>query len=126
MKKYFMNRKQWGIETEKMIRKAIKDQQEYWARIIEQKILQAKDKITIEKNLEIRELEGQIRELKDMLKELRKDHVKVEKLKNELLSAHSGMNYQKKCLEEVQTAIGIRIGRMDYQLDQAEKVVKKQ
>ena len=126
MKQYFKSRKGWAIHTEKLITKTMKDQQEYWSRIMEQRIKQAKDKVYIEKQSEIRELQDEIDNKKNQIAELRKQNLEVEKYKNDLAAKIQSLDYQRKIFEEFVSQANIRIGMMDHAVKTSEKLLRKQ
>lgn len=125
IKKYFMNREQWGIETERLITREVERQEYNWSLIMEQRVIRAKDKILIEKNSEINELEDTIKLLKTEIHKLRKVDIEVEKLKNELRTMIITLDSQTNRWLEVESRIGIQLG-MDHSLvKRAEKLLKK-
>lgn len=129
LKKYFLTRKQIGIETEKLITRRTEDLQKYWSKIMEQRILQAKDKIYIEKTSEINELEKELQEKKEIIKNLRKSNMKndleVEKYKNELKTKIQHLDYQTAALSEICGRVVTQIGQNENIIKTSEKLLKK-
>lgn len=129
LKKYFLTRKQIGIETEKLITRRTEDLQKYWSKIMEQRILQAKDKIYIEKTSEINELEKELQDKKEIIKNLRKSNMKndleVEKYKNELKTKIRHLDYQTAALSEICSRVVTQIGQNENIIKTSEKLLKK-
>lgn len=141
MKEYFLTRRQWAMDQEKELRKQasffsaktnilLREQsselESRWAKKLEERIKLEKEKITIEKDLEIRLLEEELNNTIEKNKELKKDSFKIEKLKNELQAKIQHIDYQNKLLSEVHSRISIQLGMNDSIIRNSIKLLNKE
>lgn len=126
MKKYFLNRRQWGVELEKKLSKLSDSLEKHWSEICEERIEAEKSTIRNEKDLEITILKKDLSKLKDENKYLKNSDLKVEKLKNELIAKIKRIDYQTRLLEEVQSRISVQLGMNDSIMRSSEKLLNKE
>lgn len=126
IKKYFVTRRQWGVEIEDSLRRQALKLENYWSRVFEQRIQKEKNSVATEKDFEIKIIENELKEKKDENKYLKKQELEIEKLKNELRAKIQHIDYQNKLLEEVHSRISIQLGMNDSIIRNSEKLLKKE